>query len=358
MTVDQLRPHLTLIAILLVGCKPQPNAEPSADTAVATASVATQEVEPLPSWNDAGARERILSFVKSVTSADAPGFVPPAERIAVFDNDGTLWSEQPLYFQGFFALDRVRELANDHPEWRTTEPFKSAIAGDMKSLLASGEQGVMKVVLAAHANVTAEEFADSVRNWLKTARHPTKGVPYTQMVYQPMLELLDYLRANGFKTFIVSGGGVDFMRVFAEEVYGIPPEQVVGTTSDAEFEMRDGIPTIVKTGKLVLLDDKIGKPVGIYRHIGRRPVFAAGNSDGDLQMLEYTTIVGHAEDTRPRLGLIVHHTDAEREFAYDRQSSMGRLDKALEEAKERHWLVVDMQKDWRRVYPDVASQMR
>jgi phosphoserine phosphatase len=306
----------------------------------------------LPSWNDGEAKSAIVEFVQGVTAEKSPGFVPAAERIAVFDNDGTLWSEQPVYFQVLFALDRVRAMAADHPEWRTTEPFKSAIAGDMPGLMATGKEGVEKVLLVAHANLTSQQFDKSVRDWLAASKHPTTGMRFTQMVYQPMLELLAYLRANGFKTFIVSGGGIDFIRIFSERVYGIPPEQVIGTELDAEFQMRDGVPTIVKTGKLVLMNDKVGKPVGIYRHIGRRPIFAAGNSDGDLEMLEYTTIPANRNDTKPRLGMIVHHTDARREWAYDRKSHVGQLDKALDQAKQRGWIVVDMKKDWRRIYPD------
>jgi phosphoglycolate phosphatase-like HAD superfamily hydrolase len=312
---------------------------------------ATGTADPLPSWNEGAAKDAIVGYVRNVTTDGSAGFIPAGERIATFDNDGTLWSEQPLYFQAIFALDRVREMAADHPEWKTTEPYRSAVAGDLEGLMAQGLQNVEKVLLAAHADMTADDFTASVRRWLDTARHPTTGRPYDRMVYQPMLELLEYLRANGFKTFIVSGGGIDFMRVFAEEVYGIPPEQVVGSTIDATFEMRDGVPTIVKTPTLVLNDDKAGKPVGIYRHIGRRPAFAAGNSDGDLQMLQYTTIPRGAGDRTPRFGLIVHHTDAEREFDYDRESAIGRLDQALDMASEYGWLVVDMQKDWKQIYP-------
>jgi phosphoglycolate phosphatase-like HAD superfamily hydrolase len=308
--------------------------------------------DPLPSWNDREAKSAIIEFVKRVTVKDSPDFVPVAERIATFDNDGTLWSEQPVYFQGRFALDRVRAMAADHPEWHNTEPFKSVIAGDMKGLMATGKEGLEKVLLATHANMTAEQFEASVRDWLETAKHPKTGKLFTQMVFQPMLELLDYLSANDFKTFIVSGGGIDFMRVFSEKVYGIPPEQVIGTMIDAKFEMRDGVPTIVKTGNLILMDDKVGKPVGIYRHIGRRPIFAAGNSDGDLQMLQYTTIARDRNDTTPRFGMIVHHTDADREWAYDRQSHIGQLDKALDEASQRGWVVVDMKADWSQIYPD------
>lgn len=317
---------------------------------IAASGIAAAQ-DPLPSWNDGPTKSAIVAFVEKVTAANSPAYLPPAERIATFDNDGTLWSEQPLYFQGYFALAQIRDMAADHPDWNTTEPFKSAAAGDVNGLMATGEAGIMKVLVTAHSGMTADEFAQSVGQWAATAKHPGTGMLFTQMVFQPMLELLDYLRANDFEVFIVSGGGADFMRVFAEEIYGVPPEQVVGTTLDATFEMRDGVPTIVKAPKMMLVDDKSGKPVGIYRHIGRRPIFAAGNSDGDLQMLQYTTIARDAGDSKPRFGLIVHHTDAEREFAYDRESHMGRLGQALDEAPQRGWVIVDMKKDWNRVYP-------
>ncbi|GAA6131343.1 HAD family hydrolase [Halopseudomonas sabulinigri] len=310
-----------------------------------------QTADPLPSWNDGANKTAIINFVEKVTKEGGSGYVAPPERIATFDNDGTLWAEQPLYFQLIFALDQIREQAPQHPEWSTTEPFKSVLAGDSKAVMASGKEGLMKIMAASHAGMTADEFAASVRKWLSESKHPTVERPYNQVVYQPMLELLDYLRANGFKTFIVSGGGIDFMRVFAEETYGIPPEQVVGSTLDAKFEMRDGVPTIVKTGDLMLNDDKAGKPVGIYRHIGRRPILAGGNSDGDLQMLEYTTIARDAEDTTPRFGLLVHHTDAKREWAYDKDSHIGKLEQGLVEAEQRNWTVVDMQVDWKTIYP-------
>jgi phosphoglycolate phosphatase-like HAD superfamily hydrolase len=314
------------------------------------ATDAAAGVDPLPSWNDGAAKSAIIDFVNRVTDENSPGFVPVPQRIATFDNDGTLWAEQPAYFQLLFALDRVRAMAPDHPEWKETEPFKSAISGDMKGLMATGMKGLEEVVLVAHTNMTADEFATSVADWVATSKHPMTGMRYTDMVYQPMLELLEYLRSNGFKTFIVSGGGIDFMRVFTEQVYGIPPEQVVGSALDAKYELRDGVPTIVKSGLFV--DDKAGKPVGIYRHIGRRPVFAAGNSDGDQQMLEYTTIPRSDADESARFGLLVHHTDADREWAYDRGSHIGGLDTALDEAAQRGWLVVDMKDDWNRIYPD------
>ena len=307
--------------------------------------------DPLPSWNHGANKSAIMDFVASVTDENSPGFVPLPDRVATIDNDGTLWSEQPMYFQLYFALDRVKAMAPNHPEWKDTPPFSYVLAGDMKSLMASGMEGLGQIIAASHANLTGSEFAESVADWLATARHPETKRPYTEMVFQPMLELLEYLRANGFKTYIVSGGGIDFVRVFSENVYGIPPEQVIGSQLDASYELRNGIPVIVKEGKLAFIDDKAGKPVGIYRHIGRRPLLAAGNSDGDQQMLEYTTIAREPEDTAPRLGLIVHHTDAEREYAYDRDSHIGKLDTALDAAPKRGWLVIDMKKDWNRVYP-------
>lgn len=308
--------------------------------------------DPLPSWNDGDAKAAIIEFVERVTDEGSPDFVPVYERIATLDNDGTLWTEQPVYFQLLFALDQVKAKAADHPEWATTEPFKSAINGDMEGLMKTGMAGLGKILGASHANVTADEFAASVQNWLDTARHPTTGKRYDEMVFQPMLELLEYLRESGFKTFIVSGGGIDFMRVFSERVYGIPPEQVIGSSLATKFEMRDGIPTIVKQGDGMFVDDKAGKPVGIYRHIGRRPLFAAGNSDGDLQMLQYTTVPRGPDDTSPRFGMIVHHTDGEREVAYDTPSHIGEFKEAATLAPENGWLVVDMKNDWKQVYPD------
>lgn len=319
-------------------------------------ATSAQASDPLPSWNEGKTKSAIIGFVETVTDKGSPGFVPPSKRIATFDNDGTLWSEQPMYFQAVFALERIKQLAPQHPEWKTTEPFKSALSGDVKGMMAAGKEAVVKMLVSAHAGVTDEEFDLAVRNWLATSTHPKTGLKYTQMVYQPMLELLTYLRANDFKTFIVSGGGVDFMRVFAEDVYGIPPEQVIGTTLDATFELKNGIPTITKTGKMFHFDDKEGKPIGIYHFIGRRPIFAAGNSDGDQQMLQYTTIAQNSKDTTPRFGLIVHHTDAEREFAYDRKSTIGNLDKVLDEAAQQGWQLVDMKQDWKTIYPVSANQ--
>lgn len=306
-----------------------------------------QAGEFLPSWNEGLARARIVEFVQQVTDPTSRSYVPPAERIAVFDNDGTLWSEQPVYFQLAFVVDRVHALAPQHPEWQAEEPFKSLLAGDLAAVAASGEEGIAKLVAATHAGTTVDEFRAIVAQWLATARHPRFKRPYTDLVFVPMQELLVYLRANGFRTFIVSGGGVDFMRVFSERAYGIPPEQVIGSTLATRYEVVDGKPVIVRLPKIEFVDDQAGKPVGINRSIGRRPILAVGNSDGDLQMLEYTTGA-----SGPRLGLIVHHDDADREYAYDRKSSMGRLDQALDLAAQRGWVVVSMRTDWRAIYAD------
>jgi len=302
--------------------------------------------DPLPSWSDTGPKKAIIQFVEKVTKQGSPDFVPAAERIATFDNDGTLWSEQPLYFQLFFVVDRVKALAPKHPEWKTQEPFAALLKGDMKKALAGGERGLLEMVMATHAGMTTEEFEKSVTDWLATAKHPKTGKAFTAMVYQPMLELLTYLRANGFKTFIVSGGGIEFMRPWTEKVYGIPPEQVVGSTGGLKYELRNGKPVIVKLPQLVHNDDKEGKPVAIQRQIGRRPIAAFGNSDGDLQMLQWTTA-----GSGPRFALYVHHTDAEREWAYDRKSHIGKLDKGLDEAKTNGWTVVSMKDDWKKIYP-------
>jgi hypothetical protein len=305
-----------------------------------------QTVDSLPSWNDGKAKQSIIAFVEQVTKAGSPDFVPPAERIAVFDNDGTLWAEQPMYFFLFFAIDRVKALAPQHPEWKDKEPFASLLKGDVKGALAGGEKAIIELVMATHAGMTTEEFEKIIKDWLATAKHPTSERLYTEMVYQPMLELLDYLRANGFKTFIVSGGGIEFMRPWSEKVYGIPPEQVIGSSIKVKYEMREGTPVLVRLPELDFFDDKEGKPVAIHQQIGRRPIAAFGNSDGDLQMLQWTT-AGQGQ----RLALYVHHTDAEREWAYDRKSSFGRLDKGLDEAQAKGWTVVDMKEDWIVIYP-------
>ena len=321
-----------------------------ADSAAGPAGAGAR-AEALPSWNDGAARAAILSFVDRVTRQGGQDFLPPPERIAVFDNDGTLWSEQPMYVQLAFAIDRVKILSPSHPEWRTTQPFKAAIDGDLKALAASGERGLLELVMATHAGNTTEEFERIVSDWIASARHPATGRPYTEMVYQPMLELLAYLRANGFKTFIVSGGGVEFVRPWAERVYGIPPEQVIGSSIRTKYEVRDGRPVIARLPELNFLDDKDGKPVAIHQHIGRRPVAAFGNSDGDFQMLEWTTA-----GPGPRLALIVHHDDAAREVAYDRKSHAGRLARGLDEAPSRGWIVASMKRDWNAVFPPGAPR--
>jgi hypothetical protein len=302
--------------------------------------------DPLPSWNDGTAKAAIVEFVGKVTKEGGPDFVKPAERIATFDNDGTLWAEQPIYFQLAFALDEVKRLAPEHPQWKDQEPFKSVLAGDVKGVEASGEKGLLEIMAATHAGMTTEQFSKTVGDWLASARHPLKKQPYDRLVYQPQLELLTYLRANGFKTFIVSGGGVEFMRVFAERVYDIQPEQVIGSSGVVKFQLdADGQPELVKEPKVEFVDDGPGKPVGINRFIGRRPILAFGNSDGDQQMLEYT-----AAGDGARLALIIHHTDAEREWAYDRTSHIGKLDKAWDEALAKGWVVVDMKTDWNTVF--------
>lgn len=307
---------------------------------------AAAEADALPSWNDGPAKQAITGFVARVTAASGPDFLASEQRVAVFDNDGTLWSEQPIYFQLAFVLERIRALAPKHPEWKTEEPFKSALAGDAKAALSGGMRSIGALMAATHAGMTTQEFEATVKSWAANSRHPKTGRLYTEMVYQPMIELLSYLRQNGFETYIVSGGGVEFMRPWAEKIYGIPPANVVGSSGKTRYRLRNGVPEIVKLPAIDFIDDGPGKPVGIQHAIGRRPVFAAGNSDGDLQMLQWTTMA-----PGPRIGLMVHHTDAEREWAYDRKSSIGTLDKALDEAPTRGWLIVDMKKDWKVVYP-------
>ncbi|WFU54367.1 HAD family hydrolase [Bradyrhizobium pachyrhizi] len=319
---------------------------------LASISVAmAQPADPLPSWNDGAAKTAISDFVARVTAQGGRDFVPPAERIATFDNDGTLWTEQPFYFQLAFAFDRVKAMAPEHPDWKTRQPFKALLEKDSKALAASGEKGLLQIVMATHAGMTTDAFADLVRDWLATARHPRFNRPYDSLVYQPMLELLAYLRANGFKTFVVSGGGVEFMRPWMERVYGIPPEQVVGSSGVVKFQIgADGKPVLMKEAKVEFIDDGPGKPVGINRFIGRRPIFAFGNSDGDLQMLQWTTAGSGA-----RFAGIVHHTDEVREYAYDRQSKIGKLDKALDAAAASGWTVVDMKRDWKEVFPSLTA---
>jgi len=311
-------------------------------------TVALAQTDLLPSWNDGAAKKAITDFVARVTTQGGADFVAPSERIAVFDNDGTLWCEQPEYFQALFAFDRIRAMAPQHPEWKETEPFKSFLSGDKEALAALDEKALIVLVEAAHSGMTTDEFAKFVADWLAQAKHPRFNRPFNELVYQPMLELLGYLRSNGFKTFIVSGGGVEFMRVWADKAYGIPPEQVVGSSGVVKFEIgADGKPVLMKLAKVEFVDDGPGKPVGINRFIGHRPIFAFGNSDGDLQMLQWTTAGAGG-----RFGGLVHHTDAEREYAYDRQSKVGKLDKAWDDAKQRGWTVVDMKQDWKTVFPE------
>jgi len=302
--------------------------------------------DPLPSWNETAPKRAIMTFVEKVTTEGSPDFVPVSDRIATFDNDGCLWAEQPMYFQAFFIFDRIRELAPLHPEWKEKEPFASVLKGDLKAALAGGETALLEMAMATHAGMTTEEFEAIASDWITTAKHPSTGKLYTQMVYQPMLELLAYLRANGFKTFIVSGGGIEFMRPWSERVYGIPPEQVIGSSIKTKFELRDGKPVIVRLPELNFIDDKAGKPAAIQHHIGRRPVMAFGNSDGDFQMLEWTTSGAGA-----RFGLIVHHDDADREWAYDRDSHIGKLDRGLDEGPQRGWTIVSMKNDWISIHP-------
>jgi phosphoglycolate phosphatase-like HAD superfamily hydrolase len=313
---------------------------------LAAPAARAQPADPLPSWHDGATKKSITDFVARTTTQGGADFVPPAERIATFDNDGTLWCEQPVYFQVAFAFDRVKAMAPQHPEWKTKQPFKALLEKDMKAFAATGEKGILEVMAATHTGMTVDEFHKLVLDWTATARHPRFNRPYTEVVYQPMLELLGFLRANGFKTFIVSGGGIEFMRPWVEKVYGIPPEQVVGSSGMVKFQPGpDGKPVLMKLAKSEFVDDGPGKPVGINRFIGRRPVFAFGNSDGDLQMLQWT-VAGSGV----RLAGIVHHTDTEREWAYDRTSHVGKLDKALDEGTAKGWTIVDMKRDWKKVF--------
>ncbi len=305
-----------------------------------------KKADPLPSWNDGPAKTAIMEFVRAVTDENGKDYVEPAERIATFDNDGTLWVEYPMYTQVLFIFDRVKKLAPKHPEWKTKQPFKALLEGDMKTVGASGEKGILEMGMATHSGMTAAEFEKTVSNWLATHKQSRFKRLYTECVYKPQLELLTYLRANGFKTFIVSGGGIQFMRPMTNKTYGIPPEQVVGSSVVTEFQVKDGKPVLVRMPKINFINDKAGKPVGIYEHIGRRPILAFGNSDSDMQMIEYTK-AGKGR----RLGLFVHHTDADREYAYDRDSHIGKLDKALDRADANGWIIVDMKKDWKTIFP-------
>jgi phosphoglycolate phosphatase-like HAD superfamily hydrolase len=319
---------------------------------LASIQVASAADDPLPSWNDGAAKRAVEDFVKRVTTPGGADFVPERERIATFDNDGTLWAEQPICFQFAFVFDRIKAMAPQHPEWKTKQPYQAVLEGDMAALAASGEKGILELMAVTHTGMTTDEFFTIVSDWTATAQHPRFKRPYLELVYQPMIELLAYLRANGLKTFIVSGGGVEFMRVFAEQVYGIPPEQVVGSSGVLEFQLgTDGKPVLMRLPKVDFIDDKAGKPVGIQKFIGQRPIFAFGNSDGDQQMLEWT-----AAGSGARFMGLVHHTDAEREWAYDRQSHVGQLDKALDEALAKGWTVVSMKDDWKTIFPPPAGR--
>ncbi len=328
---------LSFIIAVFTSCSSNPNSKNST----------LSNKDPLSSWNNVTSKTSVIDFVRAVTDKNNLRFVPVEDRIAVFDNDGTLWSEQPAYFQLFFAMDRIKELAPEHPEWKGIQPYKAVLENDMQALAASGEHGLVKLVLTTHSGMNIEEFSESVKQWISTTKHPTKNVTFDKLVYQPMLELLQYLRNNGFSTYIVSGGGVDFMRAIVTEVYGIPSEQIIGSTIKTEFQIVNGNPEIIRLAELDFIDDKEGKPVAIQRIIGKKPIFCAGNSDGDLAMMQWT-----ASNQQPSFMLYVHHTDSVREWAYDRNSHIGRFDKGLDEANEKGWTVVDMENDWNIIYPN------
>ena len=300
----------------------------------------------LPSWNEGPSKQAIISFIEKTTTQGSADFIPITERIAVFDNDGTLWSEQPIYVQIAFTFDRIKALAPQYPAWKTTQPFKAVLEDDLKGVLAAGQKGLFELIAATHAEVDTETFRSTVEQWLKTARHPRTGRPYTEMIYQPMLELLAHLEARGYKTYIVSGGGIEFMRPWTEMVYGIPPERVIGSSIKSKFEIVEGVPKIIGLPELQFIDDGPNKPIGIQERIGRRPVMAFGNSDGDREMLLWTT-----SGKGPRFGMLIRHTDDVREVAYDRDSHIGRLDKVLDMAPEKGWVVVDMKKEWKEIFP-------
>ena len=331
---------ILLVLLVLIACKENVDSKETLENTAMTA------VDPLPSWNEGDTKQAIVAYVKDVTDDNSQNFIPINDRIATFDNDGNLWSEQPAYFQLFFAIDRVKALASEHPEWKTTQPYQSVLEDDMATLMSYGEHGLIQIVMATHGGNTVNEFEQIVKEWLATAKHPRFDRPYTDLVYQPMLELINYMKANDFKTFIVSGGGIEFMRPWVEGVYGIPKDQVIGSSIKTKYDYNDGNPVIRRLPELNFIDDKEGKPEGINQHIGRKPVFASGNSDGDLQMLRWTD-----SNTYPSFQLYLHHTDTEREWAYDRKSSIGRLDKGLDEANEKGWTVIDMQNDWKVVFP-------
>ena len=334
---------LALVVMFAFACaKSEPSGTPESTTGDETAAV----VDPLPSWNDTATKAKIIEFVSGVSDPDDPAFVPLERRIATFDNDGTLWVEQPAYVEVLFALDRVRDLAQVHPEWKTQEPFRAVIEGDREALIASGQHGLLEVVMASHTGMSATLFHTIASEWIRDAVHPELGKPHTELKYLPQLELLRYLEANGFTTFIVSGGSVEFLRTFTEDAYGIPSHRVVGSSVKTRYEVQGGKPSLLRLPELEFVDDKAGKPVGIYQHIGRRPILAFGNSDGDFEMLQFTT----QGSGGARLGLLLHHDDAEREYAYDRESAVGKLDAALDAAEGAGWVVVSMKNDWNTVF--------
>lgn len=334
-----------LTALFMLSCASSP--KPGAEEPIASAG-AEGAVDPLPSWNDTATKARIMDFVRAVTDPDDPAFVEPEERVATFDNDGTLWVEQPIYAEMAFALHRVRDLAQVHPEWKTQEPFRAVIEGDKEALITAGSRGLAEIVRASHTGMSATLFHTIATEWVRDARHPELEKPYTELVYQPQLELLRYLEDNGFETFIVSAGSVEFMRTYTQDVYGIPPERVVGSSIETRYEVQGGKPSLLRLPEISFIDDRGGKPVGIHKHIGRRPILAFGNSDGDFEMLQWTTVGSGGG----RLGLLLHHDDAEREYAYDRQSRVGTLDKALEAAAQSGWVVVSMKNDWNIVFTE------
>jgi hypothetical protein len=335
---------ILLIAIIQFSCT-ENRSKSSGEAQVAKIS------DPLPSWNEGDNKSRILQFVEQATDTASSGFIPVKDRIAVFDNDGALWAEQPYYFQLVYAIDFIKKEWSNHPEWEKDPVLKAANIGDIPGILAGGEKGLLEIIMKSHAGMSAKEFDQNVNDWLKISKHPVTGRPYTEMIYQPMLELIDFLKLSGFKTFIVSGGGIDFLRVWAEEVYGIPPYQIVGSSIKARYGEYQGEKTIVKLPEVNFIDDGPGKPVGIHQHIGKKPVIAVGNSDGDFEMLEYTTL-----GSGPRLGILIHHTDSVREFAYDKDSHIGKLKRGLEDAPSRGWMLVDMSKDWKEIFPESKSQ--
>jgi hypothetical protein len=329
------------ITVFMASCNQQQSA-----TEKLTTDTAVNAADPLPSWNSGASKKAITEFVKNSTDSTSKGFIPVADRIACFDNDGTLWTEKPLPFQLYFVIDRIKAMAPQHPEWKSKQPYKGILEGDMKAALAGGEKALLDILMITHAGMTTDEFDKTVKDWMATATHPKTGKHYNEMVYQPMLELLNYLRTNGYKPFIVSGGGIDFMRVWAEEAYGIPPYQVVGSSTKVKYDTSGQQPVLIKLPELSFNDDKLGKPVGIHEHIGKRPVFTAGNSDGDYGMMQYTS-TGNG----PRFGMYIHHTDSLREYFYDREDGLARLSKGLDDAAKYHWLIVDMKTDWKKIYP-------